>query len=121
MLTSEQTAQVKTVVSAQAASMRTLMNFDFSPAFELDARLKANKELLQEFIQDPAAVAKREVGIVLPEGFHLHFIDQENKYHPAEGDALAQLQRGKDGKLWGRVEVRSAAGPGCIAACGICW
>jgi hypothetical protein len=120
MLTTAQQAQVPAVLSSQKTAMTVLLSFDFTPAFELDARLKANKALLDEFIKNPAGVAKREVGMVVPAGFHLHFVDQENNYFPPEGDAVAQLQKGTGGKVWGRVEIRSAVGPGCVTLCGVC-
>lgn len=88
-------------------------------AFRLDEKLKADPTLLEEFKKDPIAVAKRE-GFTVPEGFHLHFINENNEYFPPEGDAISQLQRGKTHPVWGRVEVRWAVGAGCIAGCGAC-
>jgi len=106
--------------SAVKATMQTLQDFDFTLGYELDRRLKANPDLLAEFAKNPAEVAKREVGIEPPPGFHMHFITENNEYIPPEGDALSQLQLGKDGKVWSRVEIRTAVGPGCFAFCGIC-
>lgn len=106
----------KKVVSA----LQVLSNVDMSPCYELDRRLKADKNLLAEFIGDPLGVAKREVGFVPPPDTHLHFVNERNEYFPPEGDAISQLAAGVHGNTWSRVEVRAAVGPGCIAMCQVC-
>ena len=97
---------------------------DYTPLYELDYRLKNDPDLLQEFIKDPSEIIKRETGIVPLDEIHFHFINEKNEYLPAEGSAEQQLMFGIGGKghsnPWGRVELRFAVGPGCIAACGIC-
>lgn len=97
-----------------------MQGFDFTKGYELDCRLKADPNLLAEFVQNPPEVAKREVGLEPPPGFHMHFITENNEYMPAEGDALSQLELGRNGSLWSRVEIRIAVGPGCYAICFIC-
>jgi hypothetical protein len=105
---------------AVRSALQILSNFDMSPCYELDRRLKADKKLLAEFIDDPEGVAKREVGLVPPPGAHFHFINDKNEYFPPEGDAISQLIAGQHGNAWSRVEVRAAIGPGCVAACIVC-
>lgn len=87
-------------------------------AFHLDRKLKASPDLLKQFIADPVGFAKLE-GMETEEGFHLHFINEKNEYFPPEGDALSQLEQKKT-PVWGRLEIRYAVGPGCIAACTGC-
>ncbi len=64
------------------ALLHTLSTFDFTPAYEMDKRLKSNPALLAEFTKDPVGVAKREVGLVAPPGVHMHFVNEENEYFP---------------------------------------
>jgi len=106
---------------AVKGALMSVSDFDFTPGYELDRRLKADPKLLAEFVKDPAGVAEREVGLVLPKGWHLHFITDKNEYRPPEGSAEAQLMAGHSKRPWSRVEIRTAVGPGCIACCGICW
>ena len=116
-MTSEMVAKVAFSNTRTVAALKTFAEFDFSPGYELDRRLKADPKLLEEFIADPAGVAKREVGLEAPPGAHMHFINENNEYFPPEGDAITQLEKGHSGEPWGRVEVRSAIGPGCYALC----
>ena len=120
-MNSIQISKMNEVLSAQSISIKSLVDFDFSPAYELDEKLKANDKLLDEFIKDPSGIAMREVGWTIPDGYHLHFIDKDNNYYPPENNAISQLQKGENGKVWNRIEIRSAVGPGCIAFCGVCW
>ena len=54
------------------------------------------------------------------EGFHMHWIDSNNNYYPAEGSsAIEQLQKSGT-KPWTRVEVRIGTAPGCVAFCDVC-
>jgi hypothetical protein len=117
-------AELHSLALAESNAIKTglelLQDFDFTKGYELDRRLKADPNLLAEFVQNPPEVAKREVGLEPPQGFHMHFINENNEYLPAEGDAISQLELGRDGSLWSRVEIRMAAGPGCYALCFIC-
>ena len=119
-----QTSAMKSAVHVQALAVRSALqilgNFDMSPCYELDRRLKADKNLLAEFTKNPEGVAKREVGLVPPPGTHMHFINEKNEYFPPEGDAISQLTAGQHGNPWSRVEVRAAVGPGCYALCIVC-
>jgi hypothetical protein len=105
---------------AVKGSLHALTTFDFTPGYELDRRLKSDPKLLAEFKKNPAQVEKREVGLVVPDGWHSHFINENNEYFPPEGDAVSQLASGKSGKVWSRIEIRMAAGPGCYALCVLC-
>jgi hypothetical protein len=98
----------------------TITAINLAKGYEMDRRLKADPNLLAEFVKNPEEVAKREVGLEPPPGIHMHFINQNNEYMPPEGDALTQLSLGQDGRLWSRVEIRTAVGPGCYAFCGVC-
>jgi len=120
MLSQAQLLEVPKVFSQARISLQAIAGHDFSPCFELDARCKADKNLLAEFIKDPEGIAKREVGYTPPAGFHLHFVDKDNNYFPSEGDPIKQLTSGEHGKIWTRIEVRTAAGPGCLVNCGWC-
>jgi len=106
-------AETKTFVSS-------ILDLPIEKGYEMDRRLKADPALLAEFIENPEEISRREVGIELPEGFHCHFVDENNVYYPSEGDALSQLSLGSDGRLWSRVEIRTAVGPGCFLFCGVC-
>ena len=116
-MTAEMAAKVSTSNMRTLAALKVFAAFDFTPGYDLDKRLKADPKLLAEFIKDPAGVAKREVGLVAPPGAHMHFINEKNEYFPPEGDAISQLHKGHTGEPWGRVEVRTAIGPGCYALC----
>jgi hypothetical protein len=120
MLSVKQQQEVPKVLAQTHASIDAIAKHDFAPCFELDAKCKADSNLLAEFIKDPAGVALREVGYTPPQGFHMHFVDKENNYFPQEGDAISQLASGEHGKIWTRIEIRTAAGPGCIINCGWC-
>ena len=74
---------------AVKGALQALAGFDFTPGYELDRRLKADPKLLAEFVNDPEGVAKREVNLVVPNGWHMHFINDKNEYMPAEGDAVS--------------------------------
>lgn len=103
-----------------------LEEIDHTNLYELDYRLKNDPDLLKKFIANPQEVIKNETGIVPLEGTHYHFINEKNEYFPPEGSAEQQLMFGHrnstEGNLqpWGRVELRFAIGPGCIAVCGVC-
>jgi len=60
-------AEFQSLVSAQnklvQTALQTLQDYDFSLGYEMDRRLKADPDLLAEFAQNPAEVAKREVGL----------------------------------------------------------
>ena len=102
-------------------------NVDFAKLYALGPQLVTNPALLEESKKTPEAVAKREVGLSLPLGVHLHFIDQDSNYFPAEGDAISQLNSHKStSSAWGRVEFRVGGGDAihphwCIGACNICF
>ncbi|MFF0949367.1 hypothetical protein ACFYE9_17345 [Rhizobium leguminosarum] len=113
-------AEINRVEASIKVALGDVAKINATPAFRLDEKLKADPALLEEFKKDPMGMAARE-GFVIPPGFHIHFINENNEYFPPEGDAISQLQRGKTLPVWGRVEIRFAVGPGCIAACGICW
>jgi hypothetical protein len=100
--------------------LSSMLTLPIEKGYEMGRRLKADPDLLAEFIKNPEEISKREVGIELPEGFRCYFVDEENLYHPPDGDALSQLSRGGDGRLWSRVEIRTAAGPGCYLFCVTC-
>lgn len=112
--------QVQAVTQSANQILKAFAQIDMSPLHQLDLRLKGDKNLLDEFIADPASVVQRETGIVAPNGTHFHFINNQNEYFPPEGGALQQLLSQSEGTAWSRVEVRSAVGPGCIAFCGVC-
>jgi hypothetical protein len=105
---------------AVIGSLETLKDIDFTKGYEMDRRLKADTNLLAEFVKNPEEVAKREVGLEVPPGFHMHFVNEKNEYMPPEADALSQLSLGEDGRLWSRIEIRTAVGPGCYVFCGVC-
>jgi hypothetical protein len=95
MSDSSMDAEFRSLALAQSSAIKTglefLQDFDFTKGYELDRRLKADPNLLAEFVQNPTEVAKREVDLEPPPGFHMHFITENNEYMPAEGDALSQL------------------------------
>lgn len=104
--------------------LEEIAKLDLKPLFELDRELAASPQLRAEFIKDPFSVAEK-YGFKMPqnlkdEGFHMHWIDSNNNYYPAEGSAIEQLQKSGT-KPWTRVEVRIGTAPGCIALCGICF
>jgi hypothetical protein len=114
------TQAVESTHNSMKQALKIAADFDHRPLYELDRKLKANAALLEEFKADPHGIAHREVEVEVPQGFHLHFVDENNNYHPPEGDAVSQLQAGKHKHAWSRVEIRSAVGPGCVIVCGHC-
>ena len=116
--------QFKSLTSAQNFAVRGALevfrDVDFTKGYEMDRLLKDNPELLEEFVKDPEKVAKREVGLEPPKGFHMHFINENNEYMPPEGDSFSQIANGEDGKPWSRIEIRTGFGPLCYAFCGTC-
>ncbi|MEH7424353.1 hypothetical protein [Bacillus thuringiensis] len=97
---------------------------NYSELYHLDFRLKRDPNLLEEFKNDPVAVIERETNIKTTEDVHFHFINEKNEYFPEEGSAEKQLMFRDTGEghttAWGRVEIRFAVGPGCVAICIIC-
>jgi len=93
---------------------------DFATFMELPDAIGDDEEKTKAFIANPEAFAFAEVGYEVAEGYHMHFVDESNEYHPPEGDAESQLGSfGKDEK-WARVEIRVGKGPKCWALCTIC-
>ncbi|MDP7981531.1 hypothetical protein [Bacillus multifaciens] len=119
-----------TTMQKTQTSLKNMINHlekvDHTNLYELDYRLKNNPDLLKKFIENPQEVIEKETGIKPLEGTHYHFINEKNEYFPPEGSAEQQLMFGHENntegqtKPWGRVELRFAIGPGCIAVCGIC-
>jgi hypothetical protein len=63
-----------------------------------------NPALLGEFERDPAGTAYKINGFVVPEGFHIHIADADNKFYPAEEPGIFGAE-GRD--QWDRVEMRA--------------
>jgi hypothetical protein len=119
-ITPELGTQIQATAQGAQQILQAFAQIDVTPLYQLDMRLKSDKNLLDEFIADPAGVVQRETGIQAPAGTHFHFINNRNEYSPPEGGALDQLLQQPGGTAWSRVEVRAAVGPGCIAFCGVC-
>ena len=100
-----------------AISTAALSQISYSDMHEIAKAVAGNPSLLADFAADPAAAAHQINGFRAPAGFHIHVADAENRYYPAEDDALAQISTQPDAVLWSRIEVRAGFGP---MACIVC-
>lgn len=70
---------------------------------EIAKAVYEDRSLLADFEKDPEGTAFKINGFVVPEGFHIHIADAENRLYPAE-------EAGKFGSeaagTWDRVEFR---------------
>jgi hypothetical protein len=71
--------------------VRQLLNLDVDAMHEIAVAVENKPALVKQFDADPLVAAKRINGITPPEGFHMRVIDENNDYHPKEGDALQQI------------------------------
>lgn len=87
------------------ASFASLQEVEYSKLFEIAKHVKENGEISQ-FEANPVAYASSLNGFTPPPGFHMHIVDSNNNYHPAEDDAISQLNS-TQGEHWTRIEVRA--------------
>ena len=71
---------------------------------EIAKAVYENPSLLEEFERDPEGTAYKINGFVVPEGFHIHIADANNKFYPAEDPGRFGAE-GVD--RWERVEMRA--------------
>lgn len=102
------------LVKISAASIGKV---DIELMFDIAKSVAENPALLDKFDRNPEAAAYAINGFVVPPGFHMHIVDGNNHYHPAEADALSQISSKDGGQTWTRIETR--AGYANIA-CVIC-
>ena len=77
---------------------------DFGKMREIAKAVYENPSLLEEFERDPEGTAYKINGFVVPEGFHIHIADANNKFYPAEDPGRFGAE-GVD--RWERVEMRA--------------
>ncbi|MCU6401182.1 hypothetical protein KW811_22110 [Enterobacter quasiroggenkampii] len=87
-------------------SFASLQQVDYSKLFEIAKAVKDNNQI-SEFEQNPEGYSNNINGFVVPEGFHMHIVDKDNKYYPEEDDALNQLIKNASSESWTRIEVRA--------------
>jgi len=98
-----------------AVRARDLVKADYVKMQGLAKAVYENPALLAEFERDPAAAALKINGFVVPEGFHIHIADAENKFYPPEDKGIF----GDETKgSWDRVEVRAGYKTFSLVACG---
>ena len=98
-----------------------LKDTDFEKFFQLADHIGDDGDKLKSFIANPEAYAFSEVGFKVPDGFHMHFVNEKNEYFPPEGNAAEQIASYSDSEdRWSRIEIRAGKGPKCLVACGYC-
>jgi hypothetical protein len=79
-------------------------------------KLEAREDLFERFKLAPEEVAKQEVGLSLPAGFHMHYIDKAGNYFPPE--ILIDRVSDPSPLNWSRAEFQ-VSGPRS-GKCGLC-
>ena len=83
---------------------RVIASTDYGKMREIAKAVYENPALLSEFESDPAGTAHKINGFVVPEGFHIHIADADNKFYPAEDEGIF----GAEGReQWDRMEMRA--------------
>jgi len=85
-------------------SARVIASADYGKMREIARAVYENPSLLADFERDPAGTAHKINGFVVPEGFHIHIADADNKFYPAEEPGIFGAE-GRD--QWDRVEMRA--------------
>jgi len=77
---------------------------DYAKMREIAKAVYDDPSLLADFERDPAEAARKINGFEVPEGFHIHIADADNKFYPAEEHG----RFGAEGEeRWDRVEMRA--------------
>lgn len=95
---------------AQAAD--TLKGSDLTWAYDVIDSLKNNPQAINDFEKDPNFFIK-QLGHDIPEGFHVHYIDEQGNYFPNE----TVLTPTDDGS---RLEARIDKGNVALGVCVYC-
>lgn len=100
--------------------------YDHSKFIELHKKLLNDRELLNEFKQDPDKIVEKETGIPNLEGAHYHFFDENNDFFPPEDDHVQDYLSGSGEKPWSRIEIRLSSAKGtslgiCFIVCQNCY
>ncbi|GGH11554.1 hypothetical protein GCM10007036_08700 [Alsobacter metallidurans] len=88
-------------VTTSAAS---LARVDYAKMREIAKAIHEDRSLLDAFEQDPEGTARGINGFEVPEGFHIHVADAENRLYPAEE---AGVFGDESREAWDRMEVRA--------------
>lgn len=62
-----------------------------------------DRSLLADFERDPEGTANRINGFVVPEGYHIHIADSENRLYPPEEPGIFGAE---ERDAWDRIEFR---------------
>jgi hypothetical protein len=95
------TTDIREFVTASAAQLAAV-NYD--QMREIARAIHEDRSLLTAFEQDPEGVARAINGFEVPEGFHMHVADADNRLYPAEeAGGFGDEDKGS----WSRLEVRA--------------
>ena len=98
-----------------ALRAREFVKADYAKMQEIAKAVYENPSLLADFERNPSAAAFTINGFVVPEGFHIHIADAQNKFYPGEEHGIFG-DEAKD--AWDRVEVRAGYKTFSLVACG---
>jgi len=84
-------------------SIQTLTSVDYARMREVAKAVYEDTKLFDAFLENPEGVA-HSLGFDVPEGYHLHIADAENRLYPAEE---AGAFGSEDNTAWSRLEVRA--------------
>jgi len=90
----------------------TLKGTDLAWAYDVIDSLKDNPQAISDFEKDPNFFIK-QLGHEIPDGFHVHYIDQDGNYFPKEDNFTPSA----DGS---RLEARVDKGNVALGVCVYC-
>jgi hypothetical protein len=97
-------------------AIQTLTSVDYARMREIAKAVHDDADLFAAFEKDPEGTARKINGFAVPEGYHLHIADADNKLYPAE-EAGAFGSEDKDS--WSRLEVRAGYKTISLVMCSI--
>lgn len=92
-------------------AVESLQDADFSWTENVIEKLNADKNLLPEFSKNPEDFVTN-MGIKIPDGYHLHYISKEGIYYPEENNTPS--------KSGFRIEVRIDKDYSALGVCIFC-
>jgi hypothetical protein len=98
---SEMAETTREFVTTSAAR---LAQVDYAKMREIAKAIHDDRSLLDAFEKDPEGVAKAINGFEVPDGFHIHVADEDNRLYPAEEPGVFGDET-RD--AWERLEVRA--------------
>lgn len=83
---------------------RVIASADYAKMTEIARAVYENPSLLADFERDPEGTAYKINGFIVPQGFHIHIADADNKFYPAEGPGIFGAESRDQ---WDRMEMRA--------------